>query len=220
MDLTNLIVFESHQILKNEVKEVEPQKQETRKHTVKKNDNLSKIAKKYNTNWQRIFYKNKQIKDPNKLEVGQVLAIPTKNEKLKKRDYFIPTPVIRQAPEVVSQWQTQGVNRENQNIVKTYVASSVPEGHGNFEWGWCTYYAQQQRPDRKFSGNAGDWIAYANSNTPSVGAVGVTVGGYGHVVIIRQVDGDRVFVEEMNYEGFGVISSRWTSSSEFHGYII
>jgi len=46
------------------------------KYTVKKGDTSSSIAKKYNTTWQKIYKKNKDIiKDPNKIYPGQVITI-------------------------------------------------------------------------------------------------------------------------------------------------
>lgn len=46
-------------------------------YTVQKGDNLTKIAKKYNTTWKKIYEDNKDIigDDPNLIKVGQVLTI-------------------------------------------------------------------------------------------------------------------------------------------------
>jgi len=45
---------------------------------VKSGDNLSKIAKHFNTNWKAIFEANRDtIKDPDKIFPGQVLKIPS-----------------------------------------------------------------------------------------------------------------------------------------------
>lgn len=46
-------------------------------YTVKAGDNLSKIAKKYNTTWQKIYEKNKKIigSNPNIIRIGQKLEI-------------------------------------------------------------------------------------------------------------------------------------------------
>jgi nucleoid-associated protein YgaU len=45
---------------------------------VKSGDNLSKIAKHYNTTWKAIFEANQdKIKDPDKIFPGQVLKIPS-----------------------------------------------------------------------------------------------------------------------------------------------
>lgn len=49
----------------------------TKTYTVKKGDNLSKIASKYGTTWQSIYEKNKKVigDDPNLIKEGQVLTI-------------------------------------------------------------------------------------------------------------------------------------------------
>lgn len=53
--------------------------------TVKSGDSLSKIAKKYDTTYLRIFYANKKISHPDIIHPGQKVRIPSKNEKLKQR---------------------------------------------------------------------------------------------------------------------------------------
>ena len=47
------------------------------RYTVKKDDNLSKIAEKYNTTWQKIYEDNKSVigSNPNLIKPGQVLII-------------------------------------------------------------------------------------------------------------------------------------------------
>lgn len=47
-------------------------------YTVVKGDNLTKIARKYGTTWQKIYEANKSLigKDPNLIYPGQVLTIP------------------------------------------------------------------------------------------------------------------------------------------------
>lgn len=104
-------------------------------------------------------------------------------------------------------------------------ATTAPKGNGanGFAWGWCTYYAQSQRTDKKFSGNARDWLKYSNSKSPRVGSVAVNTnaaGGLGHVAIVTAVEGGRVQVKHMNYKGFGVISTDWTPASYWSGYIL
>lgn len=53
--------------------------------TVKKGDTLSKIAQKYDTTWKRLFDANKNIENPDIINPGDKLRIPTKDEKLKSR---------------------------------------------------------------------------------------------------------------------------------------
>lgn len=50
---------------------------EIKYYTVKKGDTLTSVAKKYNTNWKKIYKKNKLIigNNPNLIKVGQTLEI-------------------------------------------------------------------------------------------------------------------------------------------------
>ncbi|MDR0300344.1 MAG: CHAP domain-containing protein [Streptococcaceae bacterium] len=75
--------------------------------------------------------------------------------------------------------------------------------------GQCTAYVWQYFGGRipTYSGNAGDWVAYANS---SVGAGRIAVfpagvdgaGGYGHVAVVTSVNGDGSFeIIEGNFNG-------------------
>ena len=52
---------------------------------VKKGDTLSKIAKKNDTTYKRLFDANKNIKNPDLIYPGDKLRIPAKEEKLKNR---------------------------------------------------------------------------------------------------------------------------------------
>ena len=46
-------------------------------YTIKKGDTLSKIAKSFGVTAQQILTANPQIKDPNKIKIGDVITIPT-----------------------------------------------------------------------------------------------------------------------------------------------
>lgn len=89
-----------------------------------------------------------------------------------------------------------------------------------FPYGYCTYYVSQRR-FIPWSGNAISWLSgarsfgYATGSTPQVGAIVVTTEGgkAGHVGMVDAVDGDQITISEMNYRGFGVISSRTISAS-------
>jgi LysM repeat protein len=59
---------------------------------IQRGDTLSKIAKKQGTTYLRIFYANKQIKNPDLIYPGKNLRIPSANEKLKKRALPNATP--------------------------------------------------------------------------------------------------------------------------------
>ena len=72
-------------------------------------------------------------------------------------------------------------------------------------------------------GDARNWYyaaqsyGYAVGSVPAVGAVAWTPNGYyGHVAYVEAVNGDQVFISEMNYNGgWGVTSTRWASASSF-----
>lgn len=58
---------------------------QVKKYTVKTGDTLARIASEHHTTWLRLFYKNKAVKHPDVIKVGQRLVIPAKNEKLASR---------------------------------------------------------------------------------------------------------------------------------------
>jgi surface antigen len=92
----------------------------------------------------------------------------------------------------------------------------VVGGGGHFAWGWCTWYVSTKRYV-PWMGNAIEWFANAaamgfpEGSTPRPGAIMVTrESGWGHVAYVESVDADGKgwTVSEMNFHGFGVISSR------------
>ncbi len=52
---------------------------------VKPGDSLTKIAKRTNTTYQRLYFANKTVKNPDLIYPGDKLRVPDDNEKLKKR---------------------------------------------------------------------------------------------------------------------------------------
>lgn len=108
------------------------------------------------------------------------------------------------------------------------VKISATASGNRFPFGYCTYYVAQRRPI-PWSGNAITWLSgarsygFATGDIPQVGAIVVTSegGSAGHVAYIDAVNGDQITISEMNYRGFGVISSRTISSSygAIKGYI-
>jgi LysM repeat protein len=82
----------------NEVSKVS--ETEKSKHVkIQKGDSLSKIAKKQGTTYLRIFYANKQIKNPDLIYPGKSVRIPSTGEKLKKRALpnAAPKPIAKKA---------------------------------------------------------------------------------------------------------------------------
>ncbi len=131
------------------------------------------------------------------------------------------------------------ITKSSPVISKTYPArqpvkaSKLANLSGNFQgnsfpFGYCTYYVAIRRPIY-WRGNAITWLSGARAygfetgDTPRVGAIVVTAEGgkTGHVAMVDAVNGDQITLTEMNFSGFGVVSSRTISSSysAIRGYI-
>ena len=196
----------------NEQKEAEAQKAQQEEYVIANGDTLTTIANKYQTTWQRMYAKNVHIADPNVITAGVKLVVPKADEQLAER----PVPV-QQAP--VS--TTKAVSRAT--AATKAVVTSAPRGSsgGNtYSRGYCTWYAKNRRPDLPNNlGNANTWVSRASAqgiptgSAPQAGAIGQQGN---HVVYVERVNGDgTVTVSEMNYAGFGVVSSRTVPASYF-----
>ena len=103
----------------------------------------------------------------------------------------------------------------------TQLFSWVPVGGfpDRFPYGQCTWWAAYNRRV-SWNGNAGDWLAKAQAqgvptnSTPSVGAIAVyrPGGGYsdlhGHVAVVIAVGPGTYTVSDMNFTGWGQVSTR------------
>ena len=87
-----------------------------------------------------------------------------------------------------------------------------------FPYGWCTWWAAYNR-HVTWNGNAGDWLANASAQgfhtqpTPSVGAIAVyrpnsSYSPLGHVAVVIAISPTTYAVSEMNFIGWGQVSTR------------
>jgi hypothetical protein len=99
---------------------------------------------------------------------------------------------------------------------------AVAGGGGHFSFGWCTWYVSTKRYV-PWMGNAIEWfrnaaaMGFPEGQAPRVGAIMVTrESGWGHVAYVESVDanGRGWTVSEMNYRGFGVVSTRHISTGQ------
>lgn len=201
------------------------------KHTIKLNENLSEIAKKYDTTWQRIFFKNESVKTPDLIEPGAELVIPTADEKLEEREIPLPpapepVPVQEAAPVTVSVSSSSAPAQQTQSAPRqtTAVTQKPAQTSGNgYVYGYCTWHVKNLRSDLPNNlGNADTWAArasaqgYSTGSTPRVGAVAQAITGYMHVAYVTAVHKDgTITVSEMNFKGWGVVNSRSVSAKEF-----
>ncbi len=147
-------------------------------------------------------------------------------------DGYITKPLITETKitKVIPQRQTSNITY----IYRRTIANSVNakqqtiQSGSHFPYGYCTYYASLRR-NVPWSGNAISWLGgarkfgFATGSTPQVGAIIVTSEGgrTGHVGIVDGVSGNQITITEMNYSGWGVISSRTISADygRIMGYI-
>lgn len=105
----------------------------------------------------------------------------------------------------------------------SYGTTTASFSGNRYAYGYCTYYAYNKRaeigrPVASNWGNASSWAALARSSgfnvdkSPQAGDVlqtGGGYGGYGHVAFVERVNADgSIFVSEMNYAGWNIVSTR------------
>lgn len=161
-------------------------------------DSLVSIAEKYKTTWTRIFDANESLSNPNTIDIGQKLRIPSAEEVLPDRSSAIvaaqqaaasSTPSARTSTVTTRSYSSKPIN-----------SSSYYVGNGM----WCTDYVHSRRPDVAVYGNAGyGWISSAQAagkstgSAPRAGAVAVT---NGHVAYVESVNSDGSYtVSEMGW---------------------
>lgn len=182
-------------------------------HVVKEGDTIKKIAKKYEAGEDKIIAFNELPADGS-VEVGDELIIPDG----EKED---PRPVIEERSYYSSDIADSSGSRGPSIIDRN------PKGGHSFPYGYCTWYVASKKYV-PWGGNAGTWLYHAKAygaktgKTPKKGAILVTSESwYGHVAVVEKVKGSSITISEMNYKGFGVVSSRTLSvkSGVIKGYI-
>lgn len=143
-------------------------------------------------------------------------------------DGYLPKPLVTETITTQEAPKTSPVRKTSVASPKVAKVSIAEAGAHSFPYGYCTYYVSQRRMI-PWSGNAIAWLSGARSygfptgDTPQVGAIIVTSEGgkTGHVGMIDDVQGDQITITEMNYRGFGIISTRTISASysAIMGYI-
>lgn len=171
---------------------------------VTNNDTLGDIAKKFKADVGRIISYN-GLEDESDIEPGQLLIIPDGS--------VAPSPVVAAKPSIKHVVGGKVVYEPVSSDITDF--SSLPDHI--FPWGQCTWYASKLRGGVPWGGNAKNWMTNAKAygakigQTPVVGAIVQTTENrrYGHVAIVKQVNGNSFLITEMNYTGLGRISERW-----------
>ena len=155
-------------------------------------DSLASIAEKYNTTWTRIFDANESLSNPNTIDIGQKLRIPSAEEVLPDRSSAIV------AAQQAAASSNAAAPSARTSTVTTRSYSSKPINSSSYYVGngmWCTDYVHSRRPDVAVYGNAGyGWISSAQAagkstgSAPRAGAVAVT---NGHVAYVESVNSEK-----------------------------
>ena len=181
-------------------------------YTVKDGDTAQSLAEKYKTSAERVVLYN-DIDDGAKLSTGSRIVLPGGELPENERPGYV-------APRSRS---------TTTNASRSWLTASV----GNrYAAGNCTWYAYERRlqlgrPIGSFWGHAKAWsdsaraAGFVVNKVPAPGAIiQNTWGGfgYGHVGIVERVDGQNIYIMEMNYKGYNIISPRTIPLAEASRY--
>ena len=188
--------------------------------TVNSGDTLADIALSHSTSYVRLFNANETIVNPDLIQAGQTVRIPTNEEQLPDR--FSQLSEAAQA-QIIAQ-DTVG-----RTIGQTGSAAAAPvrtafrgSSAGNtYAYGWCTWYAKERRPDLPNNlGNGGSWVANAAAQgiaTGTAARAGAIAEQPGHVAYVESVNADgTITISEMGWNySQGVYNTRTVSASGF-----
>ena len=94
--------------------------------------------------------------------------------------------------------------------------------------GFCTYGVSLQIDVPQDWGNAETWDNRAREDgwqvdrTPEIGGVAQDeygTSGSGHVGVVIDIQGENILIREMNYEGWNIMSERWTTAEDWDNFI-
>ncbi len=207
---------------------------------VEKGDTISTIAARYNLSVGSLLDANglKPL-DAGKIKLDSELIIPAEDtnsslawleeiNKEKARQQKLAEAARRK--QLAQQNRNRGTSNSRTNTSSNGGYEIIGTIWGSYNGGlpgWCTWYVHYKRPDLPNGmGNARDYLrsaraaGLATGTVPRVNAIFVNgASGWGHAGIIKEVHGDRLVVEDMNYVGRGIITLRTMSASENWGYI-
>lgn len=188
--------------------------------TVQAGDTLTKIAEDHGTTYVVLFNANKDVLNPDVIDVGDKIRIPKADEELPDR--FSELTVAAPATTPASSASAPAIAGTAPVATQQSYGSNAGNTYG---WGQCTWYAKNRRPDLpNMLGNGGSWRysaaarGIATGTTPQAGAIAEIPG---HVMYVESVNGNgTINISEMNYGGgVGVVNYRTIAASSVSGYI-
>lgn len=193
---------------------------------IKSGDTLTSIADAHNTTYVRIFDANETLANPDIINAGDTVRIPTADEELPNRygDFTAASAaaaVSYVAPVASASAPTTGT-AAGANYTAAAPAPTVVRASsaGNtYYWGQCTWYVKERRPDLpNMLGNGGQWAGNAAAQGYSIGytaVAGAVAEQPGHVAYVDSVNANGTMnISEMNYAGgVGVVHYRTVPTS-------
>lgn len=191
-------------------------------YTVKDGDTIQSLAEKYKADAERIVLYN-DLDAAATLRKDAVLVLPggilPENE---RPGYVAPRSTGRYG-------RSSGGGGTTTSRGFSYARASVGNRYAR---GNCTWYAYERRlalgrPIGSFWGNANTWdnsaraAGYRVDGTPAPGAIIQNDwggGGYGHVGIVERVEGGIIYISDMNYAGYNVVTQRQIPLSQAGRY--
>ncbi len=170
-------------------------------YTIKKNDTLTKVSKRFKVPVSRVICANKQLDNPDLIRPSERLRIPHKKDKLKcaKIKKQIPATVRLSKPLVNSRGFSSSENL--------------------YEYHSCTWWVKEWKPSVGNWGNANQWgynSGLGIHSIPIVGSIAWSArGGYGHVALVVGVSGDNVTIKEGNFDYAGSVRTTSVPTSSY-----
>jgi surface antigen len=220
-----------------------------RQYIVKEGDTISQIADSFGMHVGTLYERNNlNANNIENIKPGDEIIIPAYDtsdskkwladlnyKKEQERQRLLALEAERERQRQLAQARSQAQSarnvytRSNANYTGRQTTTANSSGHNGYPYGWCTYYAASRRNVPSNLGNGGQWLSsaqahgYSTGSTPQPGAIIVTgESWYGHVGIVESVNPDgSAVISEMNYNGWGVVSSRTISPGNpvVKGYI-
>lgn len=186
---------------------------------VDEGETLDQIASKHEVDTKDIIAFNK-LSGASDVQVADILVIPDAKREIPTRPEPEPEPerAIAYARDDASHSNDSAASYSYSDTGKTVSSGSNTNA---FPYGWCTWYVASKK-NVTWMGNAGEWLGnaasqgYATGRVPAVGSIMVTSESWwGHVAYVEAVNGNMVTVSEMNYAGWGVVSTRTIDVTRF-----
>lgn len=194
-------------------------------YTVKGGDTVEKLAEKYKVDAERITLYNDLATDA-PLSDGARIVLPGGDlPETERPGYVAPRPVAPVAPSYTTSGGSSATTGVNYGYARVSAGNRYAPGN-------CTWYAYERRaamgrPIGSFWGNGSAWASSARmagfevNQTPAPGSIFQTSaggGGYGHVGIVESVDDHNIYVSDMNYAGYNIVTQRTIPRSSLGGY--